>query len=165
MIASGIPDASLLILSNLNHVEWTQGPDLSGVDPGNPLPYHQVSRLTEMEDITNQFTSFYYPTLSGDRNQLVNIYKADSILSWEGNQYQGVESILEKLKAFPDGVQFKLVTKDFQMCGDKMIVLVTGQLITEPGANPVHFSQAFTLAGNGAGGFYVANDLFRLNYG
>ncbi|KAJ1310066.1 hypothetical protein OPQ81_006818 [Rhizoctonia solani] len=114
--------------------------------------------------ITEQLATFYYQALSGDRSQLANIYKGDSILTWEGNQFQGAGAIVEKHTAFPTGVQFKVVTKDFQIAGDKMIVLVTGQLITEPGANPVHFSQSFTLAADGVGGFYVANDLFRLNY-
>ncbi|CAE6348071.1 unnamed protein product [Rhizoctonia solani] len=99
----------------------------------------------EPATITAQLATFYYESLSGDRSQLVNIYKADSTLSWEGNQFQGVTAILEKIKA----------SKHFQISGDKMIVLVTGQLITEPGANPVHFSQAFTLAADGVGGFYV----------
>ncbi|KAH7340591.1 putative NTF2-nuclear transport factor [Rhizoctonia solani] len=115
--------------------------------------------------IVEQLATFYYASLSGDRSQLTNLYKGDSTLSWEGNQFQGPGPILEKIKAFPEGVQFKVTTKDFQICGDKMLVLVTGQLITAPDAQPLHFSQAFSLAGDGAGGFYVSNDLFRLNYG
>ncbi|KAL5635849.1 hypothetical protein ACGC1H_004598 [Rhizoctonia solani] len=115
--------------------------------------------------ITEDFTNFYYPSLSGDRSQLANVYRDDSSISREDGQFQGVGPILEKIKAFPEGVQFKVTTKDHQISGDKMIVLVTGQLLITPDAQPLHFSQAFVLAGNGAGGFYVANDLFRLNYG
>ncbi|CUA75151.1 hypothetical protein RSOLAG22IIIB_01798 [Rhizoctonia solani] len=115
--------------------------------------------------ITDQLATFYYASLSGDRSQLANIYKDGSTLSWEGAQFQGPPAILEKIKAFPEGVQFKVTTKDFQICGDKMLVLVTGQLITDPNAQPLHFSQSFVLAGDGVGGFYVANDIFRLNYG
>ncbi|CAE6519896.1 unnamed protein product [Rhizoctonia solani] len=105
--------------------------------------------------ITQQLADFYYANLSSNRESLANIYRPDSCLTWEKDQFQGVAAIIEKHKAFPEGVQFKVVTKDFQLCGDKMIVLVTGQLITDPNAPPIHFSQAFGLAADGAGGFYV----------
>ncbi|GAB1517320.1 nuclear transport factor 2 [Rhizoctonia solani] len=118
-----------------------------------------------VNDIPKQLTEFYYSALSREKGQLGNIYRTDSALTWEGTKHEGVAAIMEQHMRFAEGVQFNTVTRDFQICGDKMVVLVTGQLITEAGANPVHFSQAFTLAADGAGGFYVLNDLFRLNYG
>ncbi|CAE6509702.1 unnamed protein product [Rhizoctonia solani] len=106
--------------------------------------------------ITENFTNFYYPSLSGDRSQLASVYKNDSVISREDGQFQGAGPIMEKIDAFPKGVQFKVTTRDHQICGDKMLVLVTGQLLITPDAQqPLHFSQAFALAGDGAGGFYV----------
>ncbi|CAE6484420.1 unnamed protein product [Rhizoctonia solani] len=110
-----------------------------------------------VNDIPKQLTEFYYSALSREKGQLGNIYRTDSALTWEGTKHEGVAAIMEQHMRFAEGVQFNTVTRDFQICGDKMVVLVTGQLITEAGANPVHFSQAFTLAADGAGGFYVSH--------
>ena len=59
-------------------------------------------------------------------------------------------------------VQHKVETRDAQPTGDgnSLVVLVTGMLVVDDGANPLKFSQTFTLNPEN-GSFYVFNDIFR----
>ncbi|KAF8758364.1 Dynamin GTPase effector domain [Rhizoctonia solani] len=45
------------------------------------------------------------------------------------------------------------------------VAAIMEQHMTEAGANPVHFSQAFTLAADGAGGFYVSSHGYSMSSG
>ncbi|GAC94158.1 hypothetical protein PHSY_001727 [Pseudozyma hubeiensis SY62] len=116
-----------------------------------------------MERIAQEFTDFYYSTFDSDRNALVNLYRANSMLTFEGSQVQGAPAIVEKLTSLPfQKVQHKVETRDAQPTGDgnSLVVLVTGTLAVDDGANPLKFSQAFTLNPEN-GSFYVFNDVFR----
>ncbi|SPO25357.1 probable NTF2 - nuclear transport factor [Ustilago trichophora] len=120
-----------------------------------------------MEQIAQQFTDFYYTTFDADRKGLVNLYRANSMLSFEGTQVQGAQAIVEKLTSLPfQKVKHQVDTRDAQPTGDgnSLVVLVTGMLIVDDSPNPLKFSQSFTLNPEN-GSFYVFNDIFRLNYG
>lgn len=85
------------------------------------------------------------------------------MLTFEGSQVQGAQAIVEKLTGLPfEKVQHKVETRDAQPTGDgnSLVVLVTGMLVVDDGANPLKFSQTFTLNPEN-GSFYVFNDIFR----
>ncbi|ELU43983.1 vacuolar sorting protein 1 [Rhizoctonia solani AG-1 IA] len=63
--------------------------------------------------------------------------RTDSALTWEGTKHEGVAAIMEQHMCFA-----WLRTAEF--------LIHTALKQTEAGANPVHFSQAFTLAADGA---------------
>lgn len=91
------------------------------------------------------------------------LQRANSMLSFEGTQVQGAPAIVEKLVGLPfQKVQHKVDTRDAQPTGDgnSLVVLVTGMLVVDDGANPLKFSQSFTLNPEN-GSFYVFNDIFR----
>ena len=46
-----------------------------------------------------------------------------------------------------------------------ILMLVNGDIKLEGEAHPLKFSQFFHLLGDGSGNFYIANDIFSLNYG
>ncbi|PWN51681.1 putative nuclear transport factor 2 [Violaceomyces palustris] len=121
-----------------------------------------------MEQIAQQFTDFYYSTFDSDRSQLASLYRAQSMLTFEGAQTQGAQAIAEKLAGLPfQRVQHKVETLDAQPTGSdgtSLVVLVTGMLVVDDGQNPLKFSQSFTLNPEG-NSYYVFNDIFRLNYG
>ena len=85
------------------------------------------------------------------------------MMSFEGEQFLGAQGILEKLHKFGT-VHHKITTFDAQPNGEGIICMVSGDLSIE-GGNPLKFAQTFHLAKGGAAGYYVHNDLFRLNYG
>lgn len=85
------------------------------------------------------------------------------MLTFEGSQVQGAAAIVEKLTSLPfQKVQHKVETRDAQPTGDgnSLVVLVTGALAVDDGANQLKFSQAFTLNPEN-GTYYVFNDVFR----
>ncbi|KAJ2804012.1 Nuclear transport factor 2 [Coemansia helicoidea] len=89
-----------------------------------------------------------------------------SMMTWEGVQIQGAAGIIEKLASLPfKRVQHKTTTVDAQpsLPGVKaIIVMVTGQLLVDEETKPQQFSQTFHLVEDK--GYFVYNDIFRLNY-
>ncbi|KAK0523825.1 Nuclear transport factor 2 [Tilletia horrida] len=124
----------------------------------------------DMNSIAQQFTDFYYNTFDTNRAQLGALYRDNSMLTFEGAPFQGTQNIVEKLTSLAfQKVIHKVGTRDVQPTGadaSSLFVLVTGALIVDDDAeHPMNFSQAFTLAPDGAGSFYVYNDCFRLSFG
>ena len=64
-------------------------------------------------------------------------------------------------------MQHKVTTCDSQPTpGGGVLVMVTGDLAVDGNVTtPLKFAQTFHLMTNPQGGWYVHNDLFRLNYG
>ena len=87
------------------------------------------------------------------------------MLTFEGNQLQGTESIVNKLKSFGQ-VQHTVKGMDVQpsTSNNAIIIFVTGS-IKIGGDNPLHFCEMFQLVSTQPGAYYVHNDIFRLNYG
>ncbi|WVR04014.1 hypothetical protein IAU60_001013 [Kwoniella sp. DSM 27419] len=121
--------------------------------------------MSDPASIAQQFVQFYYQQFDSDRNALNALYRDTSMLTWESQQIQGSASITEKLVNLPfQKVQHKIVTIDAQPSSPStasIIVLVTGQLLVDDGANPLQFTQIFHLMPEG-GSYFVFNDVFRL---
>ncbi|PWN26120.1 putative nuclear transport factor NTF-2 [Jaminaea rosea] len=121
-----------------------------------------------MEAIAQSFTDYYYTTFDTNRSGLGPLYRPTSMLTFEGAQTQGQDAIVEKLSSLPfQTVKHQVSTRDCQPTGDgnSLVVAVTGQLLVDDQQQPLNFSQTFILNPDGAGSYYVFNDLFRLNYG
>jgi hypothetical protein len=87
------------------------------------------------------------------------------MLTFEGQQVQGSEAIIAKLRGVGQ-VKHQVKTTDIQPSNDPnaIVIFVTGA-IQIGGDNPLHFCEFFHLVGTGPGQYYVHNDVFRLNYG
>ncbi|THG94774.1 hypothetical protein EW026_g6760 [Hermanssonia centrifuga] len=114
--------------------------------------------MADINAIAKQFTDFYYTTFDTNRAGLQNLYRASSMLSWEGTQILGAADISEKLTALPfEKVQHKVTTLDAQPSSPSvasLIVSVTGLLLVDDSPNPLQFSQVFQLIPDG-GSYYV----------
>jgi len=101
------------------------------------------------------FTDHYYQTFDTNRSALASLYQDASMLTFEGQQFQGTQAIVEKLTGLPfQSVQHRVVSLDAQPThAGGLLVFVTGQLLTDGESKPLNFSQVFSLMN--AGGSYV----------
>ena len=121
----------------------------------------------QFDQIGRQFVDHYYKTFDTNRGGLTSLYGSDSMLTFEGEQFQGAENIINKLKSLAfQQVQHQITTADCQPNPGNggVLVMVTGNLLVDGGTTPLKFAQAFHLAPTPSG-FYCLNDTFRLNYG
>ncbi|SAL97570.1 hypothetical protein [Absidia glauca] len=94
-------------------------------------------------------------------------FRESSMLTFEGQQFQGANAITQKLVELPfQKVAHKISTIDAQpsTAAGSIIVIVSGQLLIDEEQNPQFFTQSFVLIPEN-NSFYVFNDMFRLIYG
>jgi deferrochelatase/peroxidase EfeB len=87
------------------------------------------------------------------------------MLTFEGEQFQGVQAILDKFASFGQ-IRHQIKSFDAQpSVNNGILCFVSGDLFIDNSENPVKFAQVFQLVPGGSAGFYCFNDMFRLNYG
>eukprot|EP00879_Flechtneria_rotunda_P003388 GHRR01003616.1.p1 GENE.GHRR01003616.1~~GHRR01003616.1.p1 ORF type:complete len:124 (+),score=31.93 GHRR01003616.1:151-522(+) len=118
------------------------------------------------EQVGKAFLQYYYQLFESNRSGLANLYQDASMLTFEGQKFQGAQAIVAKLAQLPfNQCKVQPTSMDFQpSVSGGIMVFVTGSIITEGESNPLKFSQVFHLMPVG-GSFVVTNDMFRLNYG
>jgi hypothetical protein len=87
------------------------------------------------------------------------------MMTFEGQQFQGPENIMTKLRSV-GAVKHQVKSTDIQpsTSPNAIVIFVTGS-ISIAGDNPLHYCEMFQLGATGPGQFYVHNCIFRLNYG
>lgn len=87
------------------------------------------------------------------------------MMTFEGQQIQGSENIIAKLRAI-GSVKHQVKSTDIQpsVNNGTILIFVTGS-IQIGGDNPLHYCEMFQLVSTAPGQFYVHNCIFRLNYG
>ncbi|KAH7670256.1 Nuclear transport factor 2 domain-containing protein [Dioscorea alata] len=118
------------------------------------------------EAVAKQFVDFYYQTFDTNRPGLALLYQDSSMLTFEGSKIQGAAAIAAKLTGLPfQQCHHSISTIDCQPSGPSggIIVFVSGLLQLAGEQHALKFSQMFHLM-PGPTGFYVLNDIFRLNY-
>ncbi|KAB8272123.1 hypothetical protein BDV30DRAFT_134855 [Aspergillus minisclerotigenes] len=124
--------------------------------------------MAEFQSIAQQFVQFYYKTFDENRGQLSGLYRDQSMLTFETSSVQGVVNITEKLTSLPfQKVVHQVSTLDAQPSNEAggILVMVTGALLVDDQQNPMNYTQTFQLLPDGAGSYFVFNDIFRLVYG
>ncbi|KAJ8544997.1 hypothetical protein K7X08_017580 [Anisodus acutangulus] len=119
------------------------------------------------DNVARAFVDHYYSTFDANRAGLANLYQESSMLNFEGQKYQGTQSICGKLTSLPfQQCNHQINTVDCQPSGPAggMLVFVSGNLALPGEQHPLKFSQMFHLIPTPQGSFYVQNDIFRLNY-
>ncbi|XP_062922858.1 nuclear transport factor 2 [Mobula hypostoma] len=115
------------------------------------------------EQIGSSFVEHYYQIFDTDRSRLAPLYIETSCLSWEAQQFQGKDAIVEKLTSLPFAKILHLVTaQDHQPTPDNCILsMVVGQLKVDE--DPVMgFHQVFLLKSINEA-WICTNDVFRLS--
>ncbi|KAF7552695.1 hypothetical protein G7046_g7332 [Stylonectria norvegica] len=123
---------------------------------------------SNFEDIAKQFIEFYYNQFDTDRKALQSLYREQSMLTFESASVLGAAAIVEKLTSLPfEKVKHVVATLDAQptMVDGGIVILVTGQLLVDEEQRPMNYTQAFQLARDPQGTYFVFNDLFKLVYG
>ncbi|KAL7148848.1 hypothetical protein ABFS83_05G001200 [Erythranthe nasuta] len=119
------------------------------------------------EAVSKAFVEHYYSTFDTNRGGLGSLYQESSMLTFEGQKFQGSQNITGKLTSLPfQQCQHHISTVDFQPSGPVggMLVFVSGNLQLSGEQHALKFSQMFHLMPTPQGSFYVLNDIFRLNY-
>ncbi|MER8103681.1 nuclear transport factor 2 family protein [Kitasatospora sp. NPDC094016] len=120
--------------------------------------------------IANSFVSHYYTTFDSGiagRPSLASLYRPESMLTWESQQFQGPQNILAQLtKPELATVKHKVNSKDAQPApGGGVLVTVTGSLAVDNAFDkPMSFAETFNLQPipGQPGGFFIYNQIFRL---
>ncbi|PWY87798.1 nuclear transport factor 2 [Aspergillus sclerotioniger CBS 115572] len=123
--------------------------------------------MADFSNIAQQFVQFYYNTFDSSREQLAGLYRDESMLTFETSSHLGVAPIMEKLLSLAfQKVQHQISTLDAQPSIEgSIIVMVTGALLIDEEQRPMNYTQTFTLKPDGAGSYFVFNDIFRLILG
>ena len=66
----------------------------------------------DFQVIGQQFVTHYYSTIDSNRENLASLYSAESMLSFEGEQFLGVESVMGKLQTLPS-MQHAITNMDY----------------------------------------------------
>ncbi|KAL9612643.1 MAG: hypothetical protein Q9167_002770 [Letrouitia subvulpina] len=123
--------------------------------------------MGDFNQIAQQFTEFYYNTFDQNREQLAALYRDQSMLTFETAAVQGTSGILEKLTSLPfSKIKHQVSTLDAQPSNEAggILVMVTGALLVDEEQRPMNYTQTFQLLPDGAGSYFVFNDVFRLIY-
>ncbi|KAL5352623.1 Nuclear transport factor 2 [Pseudogymnoascus australis] len=120
--------------------------------------------ILDFAGIAKQFTDFYYNQFDADRSQLAPLYRDNSMLTFESAAVAGAGPIVEKLSSLPFAkVKHQVSTLDAQPVeGGGIIILVTGALLVDEEQRPMNYSQCFQLLPDGAGSYFIFNDIFKL---
>ncbi|KAH3766071.1 nuclear transport factor 2 [Pelomyxa schiedti] len=119
----------------------------------------------DVEGVGKAFVQHYYNTFDGNRVNLRALYQPQSMLTWEGQRFQGVDAIHNKLMGFSSNVQHAVASTDVQPVPTGVILVCVAGHLSVDQDNPLKFSQVFTLAPTSTGSYFILNDLFRLLYG
>lgn len=119
----------------------------------------------DFQGIGKAFITHYYNTFDNNRAGLGELYRDQSLMTFEGAQVQGRQSIMGKFGSLTfKSVKHEVQTVDCQpSMNSGILVMVSGLLKTDED-QPHRFCQMFHLVAEGSN-FWVSNDVFRLNYG
>ncbi|KAF4122684.1 Nuclear transport factor 2 (NTF2) domain [Geosmithia morbida] len=118
--------------------------------------------------MSKQFVELYYNQFDSDRKALASLYREQSMLTFESSSVLGATAITDKLSSLPFGtVKHQVSTLDAQpgIVDGGIVILVTGQLLVDEEQRPMNYTQAFQLARDPSGQYFVFNDIFKLVYG
>ena len=116
----------------------------------------------DFNTVGSQFLELYYSKFDNERAALSKLYRDSSMLSFEGEQYKGIQNIMGKYSSFGKVVH-KITRFDIQPSIEGgVICFVIGELRIDE--NPLLFSQVFHICKfPTTGEFFCLNDIFRLN--
>ncbi|KAK9741697.1 hypothetical protein RND81_03G122200 [Saponaria officinalis] len=92
------------------------------------------------------FVEHYYTTFDTHRSNLGNLYRENSMLSFEGEPFMGAQNIVGKLTSLPfTHCTHTISTTDWHPFGPPaaLLVFVSGMLQLSGEQHPLKFSQVF----------------------
>ncbi|XP_047332110.1 nuclear transport factor 2B [Impatiens glandulifera] len=122
----------------------------------------------QVEVLGKAFVDHYYSLFDNDRRSLSSLYQPISMMTFEGQKFEGSAKISCKLNDLPfDQCKHLISTVDSQpsVFPGGIVVFVSGSLCLAGEEHSLRFSQMFHLVPTLEGSYFVQNDIFRLNYG
>lgn len=115
------------------------------------------------EEVGKQFARHYYATFCGDRSQLQPLYRDSTLVTWSGEQMQGVGAVMEKFANLTfRTAQFKPEDIDCHpSLSGGIIVVVNGECMLDQERHGLKFNDVFHLAQD-QGNWFISNQLFRI---
>ena len=108
------------------------------------------------------FAHQYYQWLSSNFENLRTVYRTNSLVTWNGEQIVGGDSLLGKLRAMNYKRAIVLNEIDCHpVAPDNVLVVVQGELKFEGEAHSLTFNDSFFLK-HDQGGWFVQNQLSRI---
>jgi hypothetical protein len=103
------------------------------------------------EEIAQAFVGHFYNSFDTNVDSLASLFQPSSMMSFEGQQFQGPENIINKLKGTGQ-VQHTVKSTDVQPSSNPnaILIFVTGS-IKIGGDNPLHFCEMFQLVSTAPG--------------
>ncbi|KAF2076867.1 hypothetical protein CYY_001834 [Polysphondylium violaceum] len=115
----------------------------------------------EPQQVAQAFTQHFYNIFDSDRRNLEQIYRPESVLSWEGKVYQGKDAIVKHLVNLPFKNIVRKIDMDFQPTLNGIMIFIVGTLAIDGEAKALKYAQTFNLVLH-QGQYLLLNDFFRL---
>mmetsp|Transcript_12327 Transcript_12327/g.23373 ORF Transcript_12327/g.23373 Transcript_12327/m.23373 type:complete len:124 (-) Transcript_12327:22-393(-) len=122
--------------------------------------------MADPDAVAKAFVAHYYNVFDTNRQGLAALFQPTSMMTFEGEKFQGPEAIVGKLMKL-QFAQCRHVTNiiDAQPTpSGGVLVFCTGNIQTENQERPLLFSEVFHLLPTPEGSFFVFNNMFRLNF-
>lgn len=117
------------------------------------------------DDVGKGFTQQYYQIFSNNKADLRSIYRSSTLMTWVGEQIQGVDAILQKFSALSfnqSRINAELIDCHPSLSGG-VLVVVNGEVLLQNEQHPLKFNDVFHLAIDESNGqWFVSNQLFRI---
>jgi Nuclear transport factor 2 (NTF2) domain len=118
------------------------------------------------EGVAKAFVQHYYNTFRSGGAALRSLYQPQSMCTFEGQQFQGADNIIEIFQqAGPAAYQVKSTDVQPSTTPNTIAIVTTGLVTIGGEGNPLLFSEFFQLVNMSPNQYYVHNQVFRLMYG
>lgn len=117
------------------------------------------------DEVGKGFVAQYYQCFGSNREMVAGIYRPQTLMTWSGEQLQGVDAIMNKFSELTLGqAQFRADDIDCHPSSTNgVIVVVNGEVLLENEEHPLRFNDVFHLAlEEGTNQWYVTNQIFRI---
>lgn len=113
-------------------------------------------------EVGRSFINYFYQCYDGDRSALQGLYQDCSMLSFEGNEFMGSNSIMNKIGSLGCTFAHDIKSTDIQPTSDGGILICCTGLIKIDENPAMMFTETFIIRDMGGNSYYVHNDIFRL---
>mmetsp|Transcript_14939 Transcript_14939/g.48972 ORF Transcript_14939/g.48972 Transcript_14939/m.48972 type:complete len:124 (-) Transcript_14939:73-444(-) len=123
--------------------------------------------MAQHDAVAKAFVEHYYNTFDTNRAGLPALYQETSMMTFEGREFGGQAAIAQKFSEITWQSKHYVNACHAQPtpCSG-VLVMVSGNIVLEGEEHPLKFSQSFHLMPLAGGAqWFVANDIFQLNYG
>lgn len=122
------------------------------------------------EVIGEAFAKAYYETFDSNRQNTVNFYHNEALMTYQNAKVMGKNNILQKLASLGfSAIKHKIVYQDFQpdprtvkTNNMEIYIVISGVLLIKEEKQQFSFTDFFHLVPDGKSSYYIMNHIFQL---